>query len=305
MKAYVRELINQKDFNRVLKDYRLDKYELLSEMSAEIFAYDSTATPKEKEILTDIYKKEASMFNLTDEKVMFISDTHMESEYERLYYFQYILRFCAANQIHYLIHGGDIADGTFVINDGMGNIDKKNITFDEVKTDVVVQQVENILNKYPTHPEVQQLVLGGNHDERYTDKLNLDILKLLATEKKIFPLGYIQAFFTIYGYPISLEHENKNIYPITKVPNLFPESLKIKGHSHIWSFSDEYNAIYLPTFSANINHKNDQAGNFGFVVMNPSKIDDELTLQFDRFYYQSGNIYLDQTPYVLKRKLFA
>lgn len=299
MKEIVRELLNQKSFYQVLKDYELDKYELLSEMSGEMYAYDSTVTSTEKEILENIYKREASMFNLTDEKVMFISDTHMASEREELTYFKEVLHFCKDNNIQYLIHAGDIADGTVLVQIGEEQI-KKNIAFSEIKQNTVDAQVKSILDNYLITPEVVQFVLGGNHDERYLER-DIDILKLLAKQKNIVPLGYLQAFFTIYGYPISLEHGSRNIYPLSVVPNLFPQSVKIKGHSHIWLL--ENNKIYLPTLSKDIKYEKSASGLPGFIVMNSSKTGNILTLKFERFYYIEDNLYLDQKPYVLQRKI--
>ena len=69
MKKIIRELLNQKSFYQVLKDYELDKYELLSEMSGEMYAYDSTVTSTEKEILENI--KGIILLSLVDKSYVY------------------------------------------------------------------------------------------------------------------------------------------------------------------------------------------------------------------------------------------
>ena len=112
MKDAIRELLKGKNFTTVLNEYGLFKYELLDAIGDKIFR-DYSSTPDEIETLKSIYTKEAIMFNLNAQKIMLISDTHMENKHhENLNYLDWAFEFCKQNNIHCLIHGGDIGDGT-------------------------------------------------------------------------------------------------------------------------------------------------------------------------------------------------
>ena len=127
----IRELLDTNDFYKTMIKNKLYKYELLDLMRNNIFASDSSIKMQEKEILKEIYRVEGCMFDINYDSVMFISDTHYDyssldrqdmNRWDLLYY---VLDFCKYNKIHYLIHGGDIRDGTIEVN-GI----KKPIDFD-------------------------------------------------------------------------------------------------------------------------------------------------------------------------------
>ena len=158
-------------------------------------------------------------------------------------------------------------------------------------------QVNNILNNYPYVPEVYQSVLGGNHDDRYLD-YEIDILKEFADKKNIYPLGYFQAFISIDGFYISLEHEN-HPYRI-ECRNLIPHDLSIHGHSHIASFQD--NDVYIPALGGFLNHKGEEGGEPGFIVMYPNKKSDSIHLEFEHHYLEDGCFVKKLEPYVYKLK---
>jgi len=234
------------------------------------------------------------MFKLDTEKVMLISDTHMgNDDFERLDYLNYIASFCMQNQIHHLIHAGDIGDGT---KNG------KPLSFSEFKGNEALEQSQQIVEKYIVMPDVTQFVLGGNHDTRYIDHQNkVDILKLLANKKNIYPLGFIQAFFTVCGQVISLEHSSNRIYE----ESLIPHELAIKGHSHLWQ--PQNNILYIPTLSNYIYHKGKEEGKAGFVIMQPIQTNDGVILHFDRYTFIEANNFLSasktvEKAYTLTRK---
>ena len=234
------------------------------------------------------------MFKLDTEKVMLISDTHMgNDDFERLDYLNYIASFCMQNQIHHLIHAGDIGDGT---KNG------KPLSFSEFKGNEALEQSQQIVEKYIVMPDVTQFVLGGNHDTRYIDHQNkVDILKLLANKKNIYPLGFIQAFFTVCGQVISLEHSSNRIYE----ESLIPHELAIKGHSHLWQ--PKNNILYIPTLSNYICRKGKEEGKAGFVIMQPIQTTDGVILHFDRYTFIETNNFLSasktvEKAYTLTRK---
>ena len=149
-----------RDFDDLLNKYELYKYELLVEISNILFPYP-IISQEEADLLKSIYINKAIMFKLDTEKVMLISDTHMgNDDFERLDYLNYIASFCMQYQIHYLIHAGDIGDGT---KNG------KPLSSPDFKGNEALEQSQQIVEKYIVMPDVTQFVLGGNHDTRYIE----------------------------------------------------------------------------------------------------------------------------------------
>ena len=287
------KLLENGDFDDLLNKYELYKYELLVEISNILFPYP-IISQEEADLLKSIYINKAIMFKLDTEKVMLISDTHMgNDDFERLDYLNYIASFCKQYQIHYLIHAGDIGDGT---KNG------KHLSSPDFKGNEALEQSQQIVEKYIVMPDVTQFVLGGNHDTRYIEhQNNVDILKLLADKKNIYPLGFIQAFFTICGQVISLEHSSNRIYE----ESLIPHELAIKGHSHLWQ--PQNNILYIPTLSNYICHKGKEEGKAGFVIMQPIQTNDGVILRFDRYTFIETNNFLSasktaEKAYTLTRK---
>ena len=287
------KLLENGDFDDLLNKYELYKYELLVEISNILFPYP-IISQEEADLLKSIYINKAIMFKLDTEKVMLISDTHMgNDDFERLDYLNYIASFCKQYQIHYLIHAGDIGDGT---KNG------KPLSSPDFKGNEALEQSQQIVEKYIVMPDVTQFVLGGNHDTRYIEhQNNVDILKLLADKKNIYPLGFIQAFFTICGQVISLEHSSNRIYE----ESLIPHELAIKGHSHLWQ--PQNNILYIPTLSNYICHKGKEEGKAGFVIMQPIQTNDGVILHFDRYTFIETNNFLSasktvEKAYTLTRK---
>lgn len=287
------KLLENGDFDDLLNKYELYKYELLVEISNILFPYP-IISQEEADLLKSIYINKAIMFKLDTEKVMLISDTHMgNDDFERLDYLNYIASFCKQYQIHYLIHAGDIGDGT---KNG------KPLSSPDFKGNEALEQSQQIVEKYIVMPDVTQFVLGGNHDTRYIEhQNNVDILKLLADKKNIYPLGFIQAFFTICGQVISLEHSSNRIYE----ESLIPHELAIKGHSHLWQ--PQNNILYIPTLSNYICHKGKEEGKAGFVIMQPIQTNDGIILHFDRYTFIETNNFLNasktaEKAYTLTRK---
>ena len=292
----IRELLDTKDFNKVVDKNNLYKYQLLDFMRYGIYNYKSPLEMQEKEILKEIYRDKGCMLKIKDEAVVFISDTHYDyssldrKNMNRWDFLYYVLDFCKYNKIHYLIHGGDIGDGTIEVNGAKEFISSNSGSYENAR-----EQVDNIISDYPSDPFVYQSVLGGNHDDRYLD-YEIDILKEFADKKNIYPLGYFQAFISIDGVYISLEHEN-HPYRI-ECRNLIPHSLTIHGHSHIAKFND-YD-IYIPTLGGFFFLFCEEGGEPGFIVMYPYNGRNSVHLEFDHYYLKDGCFEKKPEPYVYK-----
>lgn len=293
----IKVLLKNRDFKQVCDEFSLYNYDLIKIILYFLDPMFGSRFRKDKyseddiNLLKDIYKKNAVIFDISDEPFLFISDTHMGSVGERLDYFECVMDYCKYNQIRCIIHGGDIGDGTIFRNNRSEWIDNEIDAFNQIKY---------ILERYPYSADVVQFLLAGNHDNKYC---NYDILKELVNdckEKNIYPLGYYQAFFSINGHCVSLEHENHMIPEITFAPTLLPHDLTIHGHSHISHFYE--NDIYLPTLSDNICHNNTELGLPGFLVVFPQRLGDVTNLQFKRFYFKNEECIKDEKQYVYTLK---
>lgn len=262
MEEVLERLVSLEDFDKVLVEYQLNKYELLTFLRQEILAHKQDLDFNQRELLKSIYLKFYSMVDLTDQKVVFISDTHFASKHENVEYFPVVLDFCRNHGIFNLFHGGDIGDGMVEA---------------ERKYQTPTQQIDHIVNIYPEDKQIRQYILGGNHDVKYL-KSGYDLLKILSVEKKnVFPLGYLQSYFTVFGYPISFEHHSK----IQLQYRLVEFPFAITGHAHKSRFADDF--IKLPTLSDDIHMKNDPGGIPGFVVMEPVSYGVCFDLNFSRY----------------------
>lgn len=294
----IRELLDTRDFYKIMENNNLYKYQLLDFMRDGIYNREYNLDNKEIGILKEIYQDKSHMLKIGNEAVLFISDTHYDyssfdkQDMNRWDFLYYVLDFCKNNKIHYLIHGGDIGDGTIELN-GL----KQPVNFTDGSYELAKEQVNNILYKYPSIPYVHQSFLGGNHDERYLD-YGIDILKEFADKKDIYPLGYLQAFISIDGVSISLEHENHPF--LIECRNLISHDLTIHGHSHIALFQD--NDVYIPALGGFLNHKNEKGGEPGFLVMYPYKEKDLVKLEFEHFYLRDDTFVKEANPYVYKLK---
>ena len=263
MREVLDQLIAGEDFDKVLVEHQLNKYELLAALRQEVLAYKKDFDLNQREQLKSIYLKFYSMVDLTGQKVVFVSDTHFASKYENIEYILMVLDFCRNHGIFYLFHGGDI---------GAGMIDSHK------KYQLPIKQIEHILDVYPEDKNIYQYLLGGNHDAKYL-KHGYDLLKILSSEKKnIYPLGYSQSYFTVYGYPISFEHHSK----IRSKYRLVDFPFVIAGHSHKSRFAEDF--IKLPTLSDDIHIENMVDGLPGFVVMDTISHDFYFDLNFSRYY---------------------
>ncbi len=272
----IRDLVNGENFNFVQMKYGLYKYELNEILDEQLYFNTAQLNIEEQEIIKKIYIENASMIDITEGKVMLISDTHMGRTYQRDDYFQFVLDYCKYNGIHSLIHAGDISDGRCTKN-GEPKWFENEIEARE--------NAEIVLNDYPTTSYLTQYVISGNHDKFY-EKQNVHFFKELDKKQNVVLIGDGTAFFTVCGYPILLEHDIAPWHTISKyddISNLIPYSLTIKGHSHISHFNQRM--IYLPTLSYNIIHTNEEVGLPGCVIMQVLKDGNIIKLQFDRIYF--------------------
>lgn len=274
------ELLETSNFDYVLNDFGLAKYELLAVIHKAIFCNDYQFSYEKKDILRQLYLDNYSVVDLEDATVCFISDTHLASKYENLDYLKTVFAFCKENDIYYLFHGGDIGDGMVEQGKSYFNIER---------------QIEHILDSFLDSSDIKQYILGGNHDAKYK-KRDIDLLKLLTFEKRnVIPMGYRQSYFTLYGIPISFEHHSQ----VRPQYRMVDYSFSIMGHAHKSRFSDKM--VKLPALCDQSFYDIFEAVP-GFVVMKSQRYYEMVNLAFERYYFSAGAHKEEVYVYELKNK---
>lgn len=216
-------------------------------------------TPEEFTIVYQEYLENYSFKDFSKEKIIFIADTHIGSKNENLEYLRQVRDFIKQNKIEYLIHAGDLGDG-------MVNYHRKVSTYPK--------QVEHILTNYDLGKEIHQYILGGNHDKKY-QKRSEDILNLLKEQNpNIESIGYYQAYFTINGLPISLEHSSHQNQIFVK------PSFRILGHAHYLNFKES--SLILPPLCDDFPNK-EVSAEPGFVTLESFRDNSEVILDFTSY----------------------
>lgn len=115
----VEELLKGKSFNHVKEDYGLVyNYYLLDGILKVLNSSVNSLTDEENEFLRQLYNENCCQLEITNEKLMIISDTHISSVYDNygLEYMKMMLEICENNGIKGLLHCGDIGEAATIKN---------------------------------------------------------------------------------------------------------------------------------------------------------------------------------------------
>lgn len=162
--------------------------------------------------------------------IMLISDTHLGSIYDRVDLLDKVYNYCIQNNIHTIIHAGDIVDGITL------GLEKKHSSFDE--------QIEYALEKYPFDPSILNFICLGNHDMDHFQNNNQNLTTLFYNYRHdLISLGYSVGSINIKNEKIFVRHII-NGYKPDKIPN---GNLILLGHSHKASICYNGNlSIHIP-----------------------------------------------------------
>jgi len=249
-------------YKEILNELDLYSYELLHMYYKWIFHKHHNLSPEIVERMKSDYIQNCSFKNITKDKILLIADSHIGSKYENLLYLEQAKEIAKKRRIKTIFHGGDLGDGL---------IDYLPIYKD------YYDQIEYILAAYSFFEDMDQYIMGGNHDRRYKDH-GLDILKLLPEiYPNITPIGYYQSYFKVYNKIISFEHNSK----MRKKNKLINPEFIISAHSHKGVFKKE--EVKLPTASdSNPNHEPIDSEP-GFDVLTTYKHKKDIKLIFERY----------------------
>ena len=269
--------LNGYQFNDIMEYFNLKKYELLAIYEEILLRY----IPVEDDFYIRInreYLENSIFLNMYDEKTVIISDTHYGSKKDNLEYLYQLKDFIKKEKISIIFHGGDIGDGLITPSKRYNSYDK---------------QIDRICKIHSQFSNIDQYILGGNHDMEYK-KNKRDIIKILSNNDKnnIIPMGYYKAFFKVYNHIVALQHMK------TKYAYKFIEpTFSIMGHSHRYRYKQNGNRIYIPPSCL------ENPGNYnpfipGFLVMQALN---KNLLQFQMYAYNpNGPIMMEQEKVYIK-----
>ena len=191
---------------------------------------------------------------ISDQKVLIVSDTHIGSYKENLDYIREAYHYAKSLGIKTALHGGDLIQSTF------SNVNKK--YFNEDK------QIEHLLAVYPTG--LDNYILLGNHDYNTLKKDNHYSIDIESRDD-FHLMGFKRAYLSWQGHPISLYHTCKKYrLPIESLDTI----LNLRGHSHHLTYNKS-NTVNIPTLSDDMFEHN--YGRPGFLI--GTLHDDNLSLE--------------------------
>lgn len=253
---------NDATYHEILSELDLYDYELLHLYYQWLFLRRKKLPEDIAERMRQDYLQYFSFINLKRDKIMLIADSHLGSKYENLLYLEQAKEIAKKRKINTIFHGGDIGDGLVEHNPIHKNYQ---------------EQIEYILAKYSFFEDMDQYIMGGNHDRRYKES-GLDILKLISElYENVTPIGYYQSYFKVFEKIISFEHNSK----IRKKNKLINPDFIIAAHSHKGVFKN--GEVKLPTAS-DINPNCEPINSEpGFEILITSKDKTGVNLNFERY----------------------
>lgn len=225
-----------------------------------------------KTIITDM--KENNL------KILVISDLHFGNELERLDLINRAYNYCAKNDIHIILCGGDFIDGTFA----KGN----------QKIADPYQQMEYFIKNYPYDKSILTFGVAGDHDISLLEKAYIDIIEVCNNFRHdIIIGGYSNTSINIKNDKIHLYHSKFQYGKYIKISET-DAPIILHGHSHKYLTEIKNNAlnITLPSLS-------------GILHLMPSAL--EMNLYFDKGYIVNSvikHLYFGKQDIVLGESRF-
>lgn len=169
---------------------------------------------------------------LDDERVMYIADTQIGSEYENKIFIDSAYNYAIANNIKNVIHLGDFVEGTCRHRDR---------TREELWAEGA-----HAFSMLPS--EVKTKLLFGNHDFSVFSHSNRDILDEFFKSDRLDVLGLGRVMLNHRGVNIKLNHYISD--KLIRFADSEKESvITLEGHSHFYASLDNRRIIKVPSLS--------------------------------------------------------
>ena len=111
------------------------------------------------------------VFNINEEnefRFIVISDTHFGSVFENIKYLNYVYEYASKNDINYILHAGDLIEGSY---DNFARCKEEYKTIDS--------QIEHVFKDYSYDKNIKNMILLANHDAYSIYHYGVDIAPLL------------------------------------------------------------------------------------------------------------------------------
>ena len=146
-------------------------------------------------------------------KAVFISDTHFGHTKDRIDLLNFVYEYCIKNDIHLIIHGGDLVEG--ISEHGGKFINPED-------------QITYLLKNYPFDKSILNFLCLGNHDYTLLEKMGINISQVLEMHRQdLVSLGFGTGKLSIKKDILYVTH------PISKLScETIHNGLVLAGHSH-------------------------------------------------------------------------
>lgn len=244
---YNKEGINQdlaaaikKDFNKSKSVEGIkNKYSLTHNETLGILDYIGVSPNR---LIKELYE-----YDLGDEPIVIISDTHIGSELENIRYLDRVYQFCIDNGIKKILHTGDLFQSTIKpVSKKYRNLEK---------------QVEHGINEYPHDNSIDNYILFGNHDFHLI-KHDDTLIDVIDSRKDFNLLGFKRAYFRWAKHLMCASHDIDK-YKLS-IPNV-DHYIRFVGHRHEMKVVGDH-SIMVPTLSDDIKMYT-KYNNPGFLVV--------------------------------------
>ena len=226
---------------------------------------DYYGLPYEKDILP--------VSTIRDKRAIFIADTHIGSEDERIDLINETYDFAKREEINHVVHLGDaLQAGDIPVIQEYQEPDR---------------QIEHFDESYPSRSGVMTHILFGNHDLKILDK-NHRYMKVISSRPDMDVLGFKIAYLQWGRHLLSLYHECNHYH--LNIPKRRTD-LILEGHKH--AFSSKGKIIKVPSLSDDMKYYDGSISEPGFLVGEQTK----NKIRFDFMSFDGGNMHCHSRVY--------
>lgn len=176
----------------------------------------------------------------TEQEMTFVvmGDTHIGNGLDNVVALNKLYDYCKKNGIHYVIHCGDIIDGT-------------GISVGQRLTDIE-EQADLVRHNYPYDEDIHTIAIGGNHDYSALTSFGFNIIEYLRSYRDDFIIrDFFDDIITIKNDSIRIAHGTHSDYNNNmRLPIEVTCPVVFYGHSHSFKITqDQICKIKVPTLS--------------------------------------------------------
>lgn len=218
-----------------LEEYQLRGFIEMAKLEGELFDINHGTVmrltkPKQD---SDVYTVPN---NLTELKLLLISDTHLASKYDRVDILNYLYDKALSKNVAAILHAGDFTDGKS--NRAEQQYELRELSYEG--------QVEYCVEKYP-RTEKKTYTIAGNHDGWWYKSNGSDIVKAIAAQREdIVYLGPDVADLQIGKLKVRLFHgQGGRSYAKSYKLQRYIDNIPVVERPHILQTGHTHNAFYM------------------------------------------------------------